>query len=234
MQPKISRLHLPMRNPADVKPHLASPIHWKEGRSAHALCSIWEKANAIPPKVKSVLATHPATVQLELVDAFLERRVELGDGSRPSQTDLMAICSDDHGLLAMAIEATVNEPFDKIVDRWQDSSGKAKRLEMLCQSLGIDVGTAGPLRYQLLHRTVSAIIEAKHYRSSRAMMVVQSFSQKNSGFDDFARFAAAIGFGVAQPDTVLGPKTVDGTQLMLAWVADRLPETTIAEGSALQ
>jgi hypothetical protein len=31
---RIGRLHLAMRQPEDVIPHLGKAIHWKEGRSA--------------------------------------------------------------------------------------------------------------------------------------------------------------------------------------------------------
>jgi hypothetical protein len=36
--------------------------------------------------------------------------VELPGGERPSQTDILALCSNDDGLVAIAVEAKVDEP----------------------------------------------------------------------------------------------------------------------------
>jgi hypothetical protein len=236
MTARIPHLHLPMREPTDIIPHLGKgELHWKEGRSAHALCMSWAEANAIPASIRRVLATHPGAARLELVDGFFERLVELGDGRKPSQTDLMAICSDEAGLLAMAVEGKVTETFGPTVVEWRNGAPtKERRLADLCRTLGIEVEQSGPLRYQLLHRTVSALREADRYKASRAMMLVQSFCPKRSGFEDFARFTACLGFGSAEPDAILGPKIVAGKQLLLAWVADCLPLPAGADGSPLQ
>jgi hypothetical protein len=60
-----------MREPTDIIPHLGKgELHWKEGRSAHALCMSWAEANAIPASIRRVLATHPGAARLELVTAF--------------------------------------------------------------------------------------------------------------------------------------------------------------------
>src|SRR3954468_5419089 len=96
---KIPRLHVPMLRAEDLIPHLGQKdFHWKPGRSAHALATVWFQANGIPARVREVLGAHPSYAALELVDGFFERQIELGDGRRPSQTDLLAICSDPAGL----------------------------------------------------------------------------------------------------------------------------------------
>jgi hypothetical protein len=46
----------------------------------------------------------------------------------------------------------------------------------LCATLGLNTSDVGGLRYQLLHRTASAVYEAQRYRSRRAIMLVHSFS----------------------------------------------------------
>jgi hypothetical protein len=236
MSARIPHLHLPMRQPTDIIPHLGKgELHWKEGRSAHALCMSWAQVNAIPASVRRVLATHPGTARLELVDGFFERLVELGDGRQPSQTDLMAICSDEAGLLAMAVEGKVTETFGPTVKEWRNGTPtKERRLENLCLTLSIGVKESDLLRYQLLHRTVSALREADRYKTSRAMMLVQSFCPKASGFADFARFTACLGFGSAEPDTIIGPNIVAGKQLFMAWVADSLPPPLDADRGPLQ
>jgi len=59
----ISRLHLPLLEPEDVVLHLGQQErHWKAGRSAHALSTLWSRNNAIPQSIKSILATQKADV----------------------------------------------------------------------------------------------------------------------------------------------------------------------------
>ena len=72
-----------------------------------------------------------------LIDAFLERGVDLGDGARPSQTDLMAIVSLGDRLGILAVEAKVDDPFGPTVSEWladndRDDSQKLARLRSLC------------------------------------------------------------------------------------------------------
>jgi hypothetical protein len=133
-----------------------------------------------------------------LLDAFLERSVDLGDGERPSQTDLMAIVRLEDRLGILAIEAKVDEPFGPTVDKWLmeakgDGHVRQTRLKILCGILGLDVERAGPIRYQLIHRSASAVIEAKRYCANDAAMLVQSFCPNRSWFDDYQVFVRVMG-----------------------------------------
>src|SRR5262245_41261692 len=222
---RTPRLHVKMLEPKDLIPHLGKgERHWKEGRSAHALCTTWFKANGIPSSVRSVLRTSPTLEGLELVDAFLERLVDLGDGRKPSQTDLMAICADQTGLCVVGVEGKVDEPFGELVEQWRDGSPtKEARLRNLCAMLGLKTESAGTLRYQLIHRTASVILESRRYRTERAVLLVHSFCQNRTGLSDFARFAEALGFEKARGNQVIGPRRVQGIALHLGWVADTVP-----------
>ena len=94
----------------------------------------------------------------------------------------------------IAVEGKVGESFNDPVSAWNDNSpSKAHRLERLCASLRLQVDAVGDIRYQLLHRTVSAIYEAQRYRTERAIMLVHSFSAVDASFGDFQRFAATMG-----------------------------------------
>jgi hypothetical protein len=48
------------------------------------------------------------------------------------------------------------------------------------------------VRYQLLHRTASAVIEAERFGARHAVMLVHSFTEENLWFDDFAEFASVF------------------------------------------
>jgi hypothetical protein len=234
----LSRLHLPMRRPEDVIPFLGKPTHWKEGRSAKSLADAWFQANGIPEDVQAVLDQAPEYRSAVLVDAFLERCTSLDDGrATPSQTDLLAILDARDGLAVMGIEAKVTESFGPLVEEWLDGgTGKQARLEKLCDQLGLELSSSLSLRYQLLHRTVAALIEARRYRTSRALMLVQSFCPQRTGFSDFAAFVEALGYPAVVPDRLTGPREVGNFELRLGWVSSAVtaghPHTAGTQSSA--
>lgn len=216
----IRRLHAPLRRPEDVIPHLGAPHHWKEGRSAKSLIDQWWAANDLPPSIRALLDQAPEWRGAELIDAFAERCTDLGDGrASHSQSDLLAVVGLSDGLGLIGIEAKVNEGFDRTVDEWraQPSVGKKARLEKLCALFGLDPSKVGHLRYQLFHRTASAVIEAKRYRARHAMMIVQSWSPDHDGYDDYAAFFSALGVVGLPRGQVSRPLLVDGVALRTGW-----------------
>jgi len=53
-------------------------------------------------------------------------------------------------------------------------------------------------------------------------MMVHSFDPDDAGFEDYARFAVAMGKHDAAPTRVVGPvMTRDGIAVYLGWTADR-------------
>ncbi len=221
----IRRVHVPLLRPEDAISHLGSPTHWQPGRSAKSVTDLWFSANALPPSIVAALSSDQVLRDSMLLDAFLERPVDLGDGQRPSQTDLMAIVRHDNGLGVIAVEAKVDETFGPTVDEWlADPKGdvptRKGRLYRLCHMLGLDPANAGSLRYQLIHRTASAVIEAKRYHARDAAMIVQSFCPRRSWFNDFSVFAGALGLSDPQVGIISGQKTCDGVALRIGWVAE--------------
>lgn len=119
----------------------------------------------------------------------------------------------------MAVEGKVSESFGPTIGEWFEnpSPGKHRRLEFLCQELEIPFPPAGALRYQLFHRTASAIVEAKNYGAPDAVMLVHTFSQTDDWFDDYAAFLAALGL-TAEIDQVATKRLESGMRLHLGWV----------------
>ena len=220
------RLHVPLLDPEDVIRHLGKQeLHWKSGRSAHALATVWHESNVLPAKVEAVLTGHPDFQSAELVDAFLERKVDLGSEGRPSQTDLLAIVGLDNRLAVVAVEGKAGESFGERVEQWLDNSdGKQKRLDGLCGALALSPAQATSLRYQLLHRAVSALIEAKRYRTDVAVLLVHSFSDDPKGLADFSAFLRAIGFASPVAGALVGPVVLDGVSLYAGWIQDEPPQ----------
>ncbi len=219
---RIPRLHVPVTKPEDVIPHLAKQErHWRAGYSAYELAMAWTTANDFPPTIRDLLHGVEEYAGAELVDAFLERQVELGDGRRPSQADLLAIVGLREGLAVIAVEGKVDEPFDKPVSEWNDGSpGKSFRLGSLCKTLGLEPVEIGSIYYQLLHRTASAIYEAKRYRCQHALMIVHSFSDHCRWFDEFAAFSRAMAMPLDNQGRLSPPKMCEGVELRLGWAAD--------------
>ena len=83
--------------------------------------------------------------------------------------------------------------------------------------LGLDPTSVGHLRYQLLHRTVSALIEADRYGARQALMLVHSFDSDDSSFDAYQAFAHALGIENAQLNAVTTAAMRNGVSLRLGW-----------------
>ncbi len=222
----MSRIFLPTRGPGDWKQLLADPEkHWVSGRSAKCLAESWEKAApGFPAPVEQALTFSgaPELANLEILAAFPEYKVPLPGGSRASQTDLMVVAKGADGLVVIAVEGKVDETFGPTVGekRVDASPGQTKRLDFLHRTLGLDTPVPDDIRYQLLHRTASALIVAEQYGAATAVMLVHSFSKTREGFSDYRAFAGLYGVEV-EMDTVhnLGD-IADARRVNLGWASD--------------
>lgn len=173
----------------------------------------WEAQAGPPPEIASLL---PGAT---LVQAVVEYPVALPGGERDSQTDVFALFADEDGLIVCMVEAKRDEPFGPTIGEWRarGGAGRAERLAFLGETLGLDPSSLPPgLRYQLLHRTVCAILTARAYRARRAAMVVQSFSPEHCWFDDFADFAALLG-ARAERGSLVPARACGDCTLALGW-----------------
>lgn len=99
------------------------------------------------------------------------------------------------------------------------SAGKLKRLNYLCQMLELDEPAAHDLWYQLLHRTVSALIEAERFNAPHALMLVHSFSRTHERFEDYSAFAERMGVsGPVEPNQIVQVGQRASVDLYLGWV----------------
>ncbi len=114
-----------------------------------------------------------------------------------------------------------------LIDNWNVSTGKQRRLESLCDLFDLDVTSVGHLRYQLFHRTASAVFEAQRYGADQAMLLIHSFSRNRTSFADYRAFAEALGVDGADVGHVSTPRTVGGVELQIAWIDDA-PSRTLS------
>jgi len=223
---RLPRIAVPLLKPNDVIPHLGKPTHWKQGRSAKAVADSWFAANDLPPRVRAVLEQAPEFRGAELIDAWLERSTDLGDGrGTPSQTDLLAVLGVGDELAVMGVEAKVTESFGPLVSDWlgEGGVGKEDRLQRLCDLLGFDRSDVGDLRYQLFHRTAATILEARRYRAGKAIMLVHSFCGEATGLADYLAFFERMGVSGTGRDRMGGSVRAGGLQLWTGWVGDECP-----------
>lgn len=216
--------YIPTEGPASWQALLGDPVkHWKTGRSARTLAHCWESAQGFPPEIATALDESPfgRLHDLQFIAGFPEHEVPLPGGRRPSQTDVFVLAAGSGGLVSIAVEGKVDEPFGDTVIDWlgaDPSSGKETRLAYLCNLLGITTDDASILRYQLLHRTASAIIEAERFDAKTAVMLVHSWAPNREGFDDYSAFVSALG-GSPALDSVTNVEAVDN--LHIGWICGR-------------
>lgn len=200
---------------------LAKPtLHWKTGYSAKSLAYSWTEAQGFPAEVADTLSRSkvPAISNLRFVMGFPEYDVPLPGGRRPSQNDVFVLANGPCGLVTMAVEGKVSEPFDQIIgERFADPTpGQTERLTYLKQLLQLP-NDIDHIRYQLLHRSASAIIEAQRFGASHAVMLVHSFSQALEHFSDYQNFAQLFSTDVS-PNSVHEVAYLDGVHFYLGWV----------------
>ena len=215
-------IYIPTKSADDWRSLLADPDkHWRAGHSAKALAHCWEDASGFPPEIAALFAESgvKAFENMELLFAFPEHKVPLPGGNRPSQNDIFAVAEAGDGqLISITIEGKVSESFGDKIEKWivDASEGKKERLEFLKNQLGLSEDFPPQIRYQLLHRFVSAVIEAWRFNAPRAAMIVHSFSQDDEGFDDYREFLSFFGAEAAVNKLVFARET-QGIDIYAGW-----------------
>ena len=158
----MPKFFAPADKPSDWQQLLADPIkHWKTGYSAKSIAYSWTEADGFPSEIQAVLdgSSTACLNDLEFLIGIPEHEVALPGGDRPSQNDVFVLAKGSDGLVSIAVEGKVSEPFDKPVDNRfaKPTPGESTRLAFLLDVLELDRADVGEVGYQLLHRTASAI-----------------------------------------------------------------------------
>jgi hypothetical protein len=219
----MSRILAFTSGPEDWKALLADPEkHWQAGYSARTLAHCWEAADGFPPEVTEVFAqpADPLLADLRPVLAVPEFKVPLPGGERSSQNDVFVLARSAAGPVSIMVEGKVNESFGPTLGQWlnEASRGKRTRLHFLMRALGLAAEPAGAIRYQLLHRTASAVITGEQYRAAAAIVLIHSFSDRRIGWRDYQAFVRLFGVE-AHPGSVQRLGTASTIPLFGVWVA---------------
>ena len=224
----MCRHYVPSKGISEWQNRLAQPEkHWRRQYSAYEMAVSWVGAEAtergLPESVGQVLDRNDATRGATLLLAFPEHKVALPGGVRASQTDVWALLRSPVGLISMAVEGKADEPFGDTLADWQedDSIGKQIRLSFLSEALRPPTPFPPSTRYQLLHRTTSAIIEARRFGASSAVMMVQSFRPQCDSFEDYVAFGRHFGADLAS-GALVQVRGHSNPSLYLGWAVSPL------------
>ncbi|MBX3086315.1 MAG: hypothetical protein KF716_32060 [Anaerolineae bacterium] len=214
--------YIPTHDAESWRERLADPQkQWRVGYSARALAYCWTAAeHGFPPEVARVFAESglAAFAGIEPLLGLVEHKVKMPGRGFPSQTDLFVLAKANDQIVSMVVEGKVDEPLGDRLARWNDGTeNKQTRLTAILDMLGLPPTVSGEVRYQLLHRMASAVIEARRFNARSAVMLIHSFSETNRWFADFETFLALYGRKgkIGEPVSL---KTVDGLDLYAAWV----------------
>jgi hypothetical protein len=219
----MNRIYIPAIDAEAWKIFLADPEkQWKKGYSARTLANCWQEADGFPDEVKAIFceSDFPQVYNLIPLFGFPEYKVPIPGGKRCSQTDLYVLAKDGRGdLVSIMIEGKVAEPFGPTIGDWlsPETKGKRERLSYIKDRLGIVDEIPNDIRYQLAHRTVSALIEADRVGAKTAIMLVHSFSQECLWFADFQAFVNLFGKTAEHGKLIYTGKKCE-IDLYLGWV----------------
>jgi hypothetical protein len=208
--------------PLDWRALLAQPEkQWRTGYSARTLAHCWEAVDGLPPEVGRALSTasDPRLAGIVPLLAVPEFKVPLPGGQRSSQNDIFVLAKSDSGPVSIMVEGKVGETFGPTLAEWlvDASPGKQTRLAFLCSAIGLAAEPPGGIRYQLLHRTASAVMVGEQFRAAAAILLVHSFSRERAGWADYQAFLRLFGVDAVQ-DTVQSLPGASKVPLFASWV----------------
>jgi len=221
---KNSKIYILASKPEDWRELLANPIkHWRTGYSAKTLAYCWQQANGFPESIRRVFKNANLSIfkEIELLIALPEYKVPLPGGLRASQNDIFVLAKADNKLVAIAVEGKVSEDFGPLISDWLNTkdkkTNKPERIDFLVKKINIEGKNIQDIRYQLIHRTASSIMEAERFNAKHALMLIHSFSQTYEHFDDFAKFISLYDLK-AEKDGISEPIVINGINLYFGWV----------------
>jgi len=218
----MTKIYIPSPGPGSWQQFLAEPEkQWRTGFSAKSLAYSWEEADGFPAEIQQAMADSGIDAFNGIIPLLVipEHKVPLPGGRTESQNDAFVLASSPRGLITLCIEGKVEEPFGQVVAKWapDSSPGKRKRFDYLVDLLGLGGADLSQVYYQLLHRTASAIIEAKRFHAETAVMLVHSFSQSHAWFSEFCEFAKLFGIN-AELNRIYSCGRRSGVELHIGWV----------------
>ena len=213
--------YMPTNEPEDWKKGTAGQDnHWKVGYSTYALAHSWEDAKGFPAEVQAAF-TGTIFDGCEFLLGLPEHKVPMPASSRgDSQNDIFVLAKTVSGeIVSMTVEGKVAESFNERLSTWNSGSAvKTERLHGILDIIGLPYDIPDTIRYQLLHRTASAVLEVQRFNAQYALMLVHSFSQTDEHFADYEAFVTLYGTQNIEVGQMVKLTTVHDIDLYTAWV----------------
>jgi hypothetical protein len=225
----MRRIFVPTFGPTDWRRLLADPNRqWRQTKSAYECAVAWEAAKqdarGLPPEVASLLDAHDQFRGATLLLGLPEHQVVLDGGGHLSQTDLWLLIDAPIGVTSVAVEAKAGEPFDETVSDWlkdaSEKSGKPTRLRQVCGILRLLEPHVQKCRYQLLHRSAAAILEAKRFRLRNALFLVHAFGENGKSLEDYRYWASLLGVK-AEANCLTNVGIRNEIDMWIAWLSSK-------------
>ena len=174
----------------------------------------WVTARGVPPEFSQILGA-----AAKVRTAIPGHDVDIPGGRKPSRCDVFAEIKTEDGIGAIGITAKADDGFGKNIREWQkDRKGRGReRLSAICHTLETQYPPPLDLSYQPFHRMAAAIYEADDRKAGFAGMIVQSFSQRRTGYDEFKAFCMLLGASLV-PGMPCWTTFPSGRRILLGWV----------------
>ncbi|HSA55340.1 MAG TPA: hypothetical protein VLE53_06525 [Gemmatimonadaceae bacterium] len=192
--------------------------------ASYELARAWQGAGGIPAGIVAALdaAGMPELGGLELDVGVVEKPVLVDTTMTPSVTDLTGYARNSRDdVVILAVEGKAHEPAGISVRAWlrgdarephpgaMPRRSRERRFEFLCERLGLALDLECGLQYQLLHRTVSAVVEAELHGAVAAVLLIHAFGAMSPGhWSDYELFLKELGLDGAVPARVSGPASL--------------------------
>lgn len=202
---------------------------WKIGYSAKSLANAWERADGFPDEIQMAFsASNDDFVKnIRFLYGFPEYKVEIPGGIRASQNDLYVLAKSTEKPVCIMVEGKVSENFGPLVNEWvckANNGWENQRLQYLLSLLNIQNKRIENIRYQLLHRTASALIEAEKVGTDKCMVIIHSFSQEKAHFEDYKRFIEMFGI-TPEVNKICSPIKINDKQIFFLWAVGNVKYT---------
>jgi hypothetical protein len=222
----MNRLCIATRGIGSWRERLACPDRqWRRRFSAFETavsCELASRGKSGVPEPIASLFRQSQYGELLLMFAVAEHKVDLRGSGAASQSDLWAVVKTSSGMLSLTVEAKAKEPFGgDVLEQWliagvsQESKRNRKiRWDQVRAHLPKSDSFL-QVRYQMLHRCASSVIEAKRLGFQHAAFVVQAFETPEESFQDYVIFCQALKIPAKRGG--MSTTSSDGVSLSVGW-----------------
>jgi Domain of unknown function (DUF6946) len=175
--------------------------------------------NTFPAEIAGLLATNDMTIGAVPLLAIPGHEVLLAGGVRASRMDLWVLARTPRGLISIAIEQPGDDSPrpERTRDVDVEKAASRERRDALWSLLEIDRDVDPAIPRRLIHRTASALLEARRFFAHGAAVIVHSAGMAHDSFGDFQRFVTMMGGRLRRPGHLLSVPPREGIELAFGW-----------------